>query len=45
MTHRSTEDVSEDQEEDGVDEEYDCNRDVEGVCLLVHPWPQNADGD
>lgn len=36
-------DRGENQQENRVDEVDGCDGNVEGVSLLVHPWPENAD--
>ena len=38
-------DRGENQQEYRVDEVDGCYGDVEGVGLLVHPWPKNADAN
>jgi len=44
-TYWLVEDLGKDEQENDVEEVNDGDRDVEAVCLLVHPWLQNADPD
>lgn len=43
QAYRLVENRGENQQENRVNEVNSCNRDVESVGLLVHPWPENAD--